>query len=247
LFAAERIWLMTSPNHDARVFDTGFQQSSVHIAIADDYPVLLAGLRQSLTACDDIVVVAECMCIGDLLAQVALKKPDVILLGCETDAGELARQLHSLAERHVDAKIIVFTGNGNLDFHEVALRNGARGVLLKHCPMPRVGETIRKVSRGELCFDRALTHRMLSTFVRRKRPEPPPAKARLATLTGRESQVMSRICEGLRNKEIASKLYISDATVAHHLTSIYRKLGLADRTELLLYAHQNDISSLRAS
>jgi DNA-binding NarL/FixJ family response regulator len=58
---------------------------------------------------------------------------------------------------------------------------------------------------------------------------------------------MSRICEGLRNKEIASKLYISDATVAHHLTSIYRKLGLADRTELLLYAHQNDISSLRAS
>ena len=238
---------MNAPTHDARNFEAGSPETSIHIALADDFPVLLAGLRQSLTSCDDIVVVAECVRMGDLLAQVTLKKPDIILLGCEADAETLANQLHGLAERHVDAKVIIFTGNASLDFHEVALRNGARGVLLKHCGLQVVAETIRKVFRGELSFDRALTHRMLSTFVRRKRPEPPPQEAKIATLTGRESQVMSRICEGLRNKEIASKLYISDATVAHHLTSIYRKLGLADRTELLLYAHQNDISSLRAS
>ena len=238
---------MNSTTYDARIFEAGVQAASIHIAIADDYPVLLAGLRQSLAACDDVVVLAECTCMGDLLAQVALKKPEIILLGCESsDADNLARQLHELAERHADARVIVFTGNASLDFHEVALRNGARGVLLKHCAPHSIAETVRKVSRGDLCFDRALTHRMLSTFVQRKRPEC-PEKAKIATLTGRESEVMSRICEGLRNKEIASKLYISDATVAHHLTSIYRKLGLADRTELLLYAHQNDISSLRAS
>jgi DNA-binding NarL/FixJ family response regulator len=142
-------------------------------------------------------------------------------------------------------KVIVFTGNPNLDFHEEALRNGAKGVLLKHCAPDLVAKTIRRVSRGVLCFDRALTDRMLSTFVRRKQTEPPPEIARISSLTERENQIIGRICEGLRNKEIANKLYISDATVAHHLTSIYRKLGLADRIELLLYAHHNGISSLR--
>jgi two-component system, NarL family, nitrate/nitrite response regulator NarL len=142
-------------------------------------------------------------------------------------------------------KVIVFTGNPNLDFHEEALRNGVKGILLKHCAPELVAKTIRKVSRGALCFDRALTNRMLSTFVRRKETELPPEIARISSLTERENQIICRLCEGLRNKEIASKLYISDATVAHHLTSIYRKLGLADRIELLLYAYQNGISSHR--
>jgi DNA-binding NarL/FixJ family response regulator len=245
--SAEAAQLMNSTTYDSKFFDVHVQETSINLAIADDYPVLLAGMRQALAPCDDIVVVAECTRIADLLAQVSLKKPEVVLLGCETDVDSLAQHLHGLAERLTDVKVIVFTGNASLDFHEVALRNGARGVLLKQCAPQLIAETVRKVSLGELCFDRALTHRMLSTFVRRKRTEPLPEKPKIATLTGRESQVMSRICEGLRNKEIASKLYISDATVAHHLTSIYRKLGLADRTELLLYAHQNDISSLRAS
>ena len=146
-----------------------------------------------------------------------------------------------------DLKVIVFTGNPNLDFHEIALRNGARGVLLKQCPPDSIVKAIRTVSRGELCFDRALTHRMLSTFVQRKPRQALPEEAKISSLTGRENQIISQICEGMRNKEIARKLYISDATVAHHLTSIYRKLGLADRTELLLYAQQNGISTLRAS
>ena len=221
--------------------------TEVSVVIADDLPVLLAGVRQILAASEEIVVLAESTRIDDLLVEVSARRPDVVLLGCETTAELLSQQLHSLAERHLDTKIIVFTSNPSLDYHEIALRNGARGVLAKNCSVRLVAETIQKVARGEMCFERALTQRMLSSFVRRKRQEAPPAKAGIDTLTGRESQVMRRICEGLRNKEIASKLYISDATVAHHLTSIYRKLGLADRTELLLYAHQNDILTRRAS
>jgi DNA-binding NarL/FixJ family response regulator len=83
---------------------------------------------------------------------------------------------------------------------------------------------------------------MLKTFVRRKHPELPPEAANASSLTGRETQVMRRICQGMRTKEIAYELQISNATVAHNLTSIYRKLGLADRTELLLYAHRNQTS-----
>jgi DNA-binding NarL/FixJ family response regulator len=238
---------MHSTAYDSKIFDASPSEAGINIAIADDYPVLIAGMRQSLEPCDDIVVVAECTQISDLVAQVALKKPDVILLGCETDLDSLAPQLLSITERHPDAKVIVFTGNASLNFHEAALRNGAKGVLLKHCAPELIVKTVRKVYRGELCFDRALTHRMLSTFVKRKPTETLPEMAKISSLTRRESQIISRICEGMRNKEIASKLYISDATVARHLTSIYRKLGLTDRTELLLYAQQNGISSLKAS
>jgi DNA-binding NarL/FixJ family response regulator len=220
---------------------------AISIAIADEYPVLLAGMRQFLAPCADISVLAECIGFAELQAQVALKKPQVILSGCESSMEELAQQLHRLAEQHADGKVILFTGNASPHYHEVALRNGAKGVLLKHSAPEIVVKTIRKVSRGGLCFDPELTERMLTTLVQRKAPDAAAQKAGISALTGRENQIISRICEGMRNKEIASKLYISDATVAHHLTSIYRKLGLADRTELLLYAHHNGISPLRAS
>jgi two-component system, NarL family, nitrate/nitrite response regulator NarL len=238
---------MYSTTTDSTNQDANLREGSINIAIADDYPVLLAGMRQFLAPCEDIVVLAECTRVSDLLEQVALKKPDIILLGCETHLENLAQQLHSIAELHSDGKVIVFTGNLSSNFHEAALRNGAKGILLKQGPPELIAKTVRKVSRGDLCFDRALADRVLSTFVQRKPAETPPEKARISSLTGRENQIISRICEGMRNKEIASKLYISDATVAHHLTSIYRKLGLADRTELLLFAQQNGISRLKAS
>ena len=238
---------MYPTSYDSQPYAEDLRPATIHIALADDYPVLLAGMRQSLASCDDIVVVAEATQVADLLGQAAVKKPDVILFGCEASGAGLAGQLHSFIEQDADVKVIVFTGNASSDFHEIALRNGARGVLLKHCAPQLIARTIRKVSRGDLCFDRALTDRMLNTLVQRKKVEPPPEVARISSLTGRESQVISRVCEGMRNKEIASKLYISDATVAHHLTSIYRKLGLADRTELLLYAHHNGISPLGAA
>ncbi len=238
---------MYPTTQNSRVFDAGPRETSIDVAIADDYPVLLAGMRQSLAPCDDIVVVAECTRFTDLLAEVALNKPEVILLGCEGNLENLSQQLHSIAELHSEVKVIVFTGNVNVNFHEAALRNGAKGILLKQCAPEWIAKTVRKVSQGDLCFDTALTHRVLSTLVQRKPTELPAAKAGISSLTGRENQIISRICQGMRNKEIASKLYISDATVAHHLTSIYRKLGLADRTELLLYAHNNGISTLKAS
>jgi DNA-binding NarL/FixJ family response regulator len=240
---------MSPAIHDSKVYVGPLREVSIsiNIAVADDYPVLLTGVRQSLAACDDITVVAECNQMVDLLAQVAQKKPEVVLFGCEANLDDLGQHLHSIAERHPDAKVIVFTGNASINFHEAALRNGAKGVLMKRCAPELIARTVRKVFRGELCFDRALTHRMLSTFVRRKTEESKPETDKISLLTKRENQIIGRICEGMRNKEIASKLYISDATVAHHLTSIYRKLGLADRTELMLYAYHNGISTLKAS
>ena len=101
---------MYSATYDPEILDGSSRETRINIVIADDYPVLLAGMRQSLALCDDIAIVAECTRIGDLLAQVALKKPEVILLGCEMNLDSLAQQLHSIAERHPDARVISLPG-----------------------------------------------------------------------------------------------------------------------------------------
>jgi two-component system nitrate/nitrite response regulator NarL len=236
---------MSSDAYASEGFIAGNSEAAIPLAIVDDYPLLIAGIEQFLASCGDIVVVAQCTRFPDLLVQIALKHPKIILLGCETSFDRLPKQLLAITERDPEAKVIVFTGNQNLEFHEEALRNGARGVILKHCAPELIAKSVRKVHRGGLCFDRSLTDRMLSTFVRHKHPKLPTEAARISSLTERETQIISRISEGLRNKEIAYELHISNATVAHTLTAIYRKLGLADRTELLLYAHRNRISALQ--
>jgi len=154
---------MYPTTQNSRIFDAAPREGGIHIALADDYPVLLAGMRQSLAPCDDIVVVAECTRFSDLLSEVSLNKPEVILLGCDSNLENLSHQLHSIAELHADVKVIVFTGNVNVNFHEAALRNGAKGILLKQCSPEWIAKTVRKVSQGDLCFDPALTHRVLST------------------------------------------------------------------------------------
>ena len=93
---------------------------------ADDYPVFLAGMRQSLAPCSDIVVVAECTRFSDLLAEVASNKPEVILLGCDSNLENLSQQLHSIAELHSDVKGDRLYRKRKLNFHEVALRTGQR-------------------------------------------------------------------------------------------------------------------------
>ncbi len=137
---------MYATAHTPESFVANPREAIINIAIADDYPLLLAGMRQILAPCDDIVVVAECTRMPDLLAQVALKRPEIILFGCESNRDNLAQHLHSISERHSEVKVIVFTGNPSLDFHEEALRNGVKGVLLKHCAPDLVAKTIRKVS-----------------------------------------------------------------------------------------------------
>lgn len=245
---------MYSITYDSRNFDTfpktsiaSTDEAAIQLAIADDYPLLIVGMEQLLASCQDIVVVAQCTRFHDLLAQMALKRPKIILFGCETSFDKISQQLHAITEQDPEARVLLFTGNQSVEFHEEALRNGARGVILKSCAPELIARSVRQVHRGNLCFDRALTDRMLGTFfLRRKQAELSPETVKISSLTLRETQIICRICEGMRNKEISHELHISNSTVAHHLTSIYRKLGLADRTELLLYAQRNEISALRA-
>src|SRR6201986_3256885 len=100
---------MYSATYNSKVLEATPRETRIQVVLADDYPVLLAGMRQSLALCDDITVVLEGTRLAALLPQVAFKKPDVVLLGWERTMDNLAQQLHSLADRHWDARVVVFT------------------------------------------------------------------------------------------------------------------------------------------
>ena len=104
-------------------------------------------------------------------------------------------------------------------------------------------EAIAKVRAGEVWLEPSMVARVLGELTRPQTAQPiSPEAAKIATLTGREREVITLVGEGLRNQHIAERLYISEATVRHHLTAIFAKLGVADRFELAIYAYQHGLA-----
>ena len=123
------------------------------------------------------------------------------------------------------------------------LRRGAKGVLQRKWPVPQIPMEIKKVTNGGEWLEQSAAERDPER-VPSKRTVPDADKRRIASLTPRERDVIESICLGLRNKEISNRLHISMATVSHHLTSIYSKLGVSDRTSLVIYAARQRLVTL---
>jgi two-component system response regulator DegU len=209
--------------------------SSIQVVFADNQPLALCGLRSAVADHADIHVLAECMNREGLLQAVRDHTPDVLLVSGELLQHELdsIEHLRALAE---DTRVILLTARKDPEFIEEALRCGAHGVLDRERPLHYIPIAIRKVTSGGLWFTRNVTDRMLEELLENKSKAPDGDALKIASITARERAVIELICEGLRNKEISDRLHISDATVSHHLTSIFRKLEVEDRTSLVIFA-----------
>jgi DNA-binding NarL/FixJ family response regulator len=118
-----------------------------------------------------------------------------------------------------------------------ALRGGSSGFLLKDAPPEQLVEAIRIVARGDALLAPSITRRLIERFLRQPVLAPPGSKP-LHQLTTREREVLELIAYGLSNSEIAARLYLTEATVKTHVAHIYRKLGLRDRAQAVVYAHE---------
>ena len=134
--------------------------------------------------------------------------------------------------------ISLVTGIADLQTHRLAIQLGALNCK-KQEPYEVLAKAIRKVYAGEAWIDCSMVAGIISTFSRGS--EPNPETERAALLSERERQVISSLGRGLKNKEIAEHLCISDTTVRHHLTAIFSKLQVADRLELLIFAYRNGL------
>ncbi len=138
---------------------------------------------------------------------------------------------------------IVFTSPHVVEIQEEAVRAGARGIVIKDQAVDILIKAIQKVHEGELWLNRKMTAKLVDDLSRPNAgTHRDPDAAKIATLTAREKEIIAIACQGLRNREVAKRLFISEVTVRHHLTSIYSKLGLTDRFELALYAFRRGLA-----
>jgi DNA-binding NarL/FixJ family response regulator len=186
-------------------------------------------------------VVGEAGRRAEALAIAAHCPADIVLLDLDLD-GEMSLDfLQDLIRLGKDVRVIIFTGISDPALHRRAVRLGAAGLVLKEKASAVLLKAIELVHAGEVWLDRTMTASVLSELTRVDDSTNDPEKTRIASLTRREHEIISLVCKGLKNNEIASLLFISEATVRNHLTSILSKLMLSDRFELALFSYRNGL------
>lgn len=213
----------------------------IQVVIADNQPLTLSGLRSAVADHDDIQVLAECQDRERLTDTVRKHSPDILLVSTDILREELDA-LERLVAEIDETRVIVLTSRKDPDFLENALRCGAKGVIQREWPVQRVPVAIRKVIKGGVWLERTVAERVLENLLNARETEDPEAK-KIASITPREREVIRLICQGSKNKTISDTLHISEATVSHHLTSIYRKLEVDDRTSLVIYSAKHNLAT----
>nr|PZN33456.1 MAG: DNA-binding response regulator [Chloroflexota bacterium] len=218
---------------------------NIRIVLVDDHVVMRAGVRMVLESHPGLLVVGEASNRAEALAVVASTAPDLVLLDLDLGEENGIDLIDELLVTVPGVQVLVLTGLRDPEIHRHVVRHGAMGLVLKDRAVETLIKAVETVFAGEVWFDGALLAAGLRERIRPGGAHPPnPERAKIDSLTPREREVISLIGEGLRNREIAARLVISESTVRHHLTSIFGKLGVDDRTELLIYAYRHRLIDL---
>lgn len=203
--------------------------------LVDDHAVLRDGLRSILDMEEDIKVVGEALSGDGALIKVPLCQPDIILMDINMPVKNGVEVTAELKKMFPHIKVLVLTMHSHEEYFMAAIRSGADGYLLKDAPSEKVVEAIRTVARGESVIHPSMTKKLLA-FHQQKQ-----ASQEDSMLTEREKEVLLCLVEGLSNKEIADRLYISDKTVKIHVSKIFKKLNVKSRSQVVIYAVQNQL------
>ncbi len=172
------------------------------------------------------------------------EQPDIVLLHeslNDTIGLDLISQLATVISK---PRIILVTAMTDSHYHVQAMQNGAMGVVITQQSPEVLYRAIEKVHAGEVWLDRSLIASFLVNSQKNKTAAIDPQARKIALLSAREREVISLVGEGLKNQQIADQLFLSEVTIRHHLTSIFKKLAVTDRLELVIYAYQNGLAQL---
>jgi DNA-binding NarL/FixJ family response regulator len=202
---------------------------TVRVALADDHRVVRVGLQELLSTFEDVDVVGVAEG-GERAVEVCVaERPDVLLLDLsmpDVDGVEVSRRLATAAP---DTRIVVFTSFSDRDRIVEALDAGAIGYLLKDAEPEEIHQAILAAARGES----PLAPKAAAALLAERATRPVSVE-----LTARERDVLSLVVQGLANKQIARRLGISEKTVKGHLTNLFQRIGVADRTQAALWAER---------
>lgn len=217
-------------------------QTIISVIIIDDHPIFRAGLKMLIDGQTGIRVVGEGGSPGEAIALTAEQQPRIILLDLDLTGFSGLDIISDLLAAASNSMIIILTGIRDHLIHVKALRLGARGVILKDQAKETLFKAIEKVNAGEVWLDESMLGAILAR-IPEQNPDPPtvPQDSGIETLTKREREIISLVCEGLRNQQIADRLFLSEGTIRNHLTVIYEKLGVSDRFGLIVFAGQHGL------
>ncbi|WP_043930163.1 response regulator [Bacillus sp. EB01] len=213
----------------------------IKLMLVDDHAVLRDGLKNILDLEADIEVVGEAVSGQDALVKVPEIQPDVILMDINIPDKNGIEVTGIIKKEFPQIKVLVLTMFDHDEYFMSAIREGADGYLLKDAPSQHVVEAIRSVARGQSVIAPSMTKKFLSF----NQPQAePPRESKDALLTEREKEVLLCLVQGMNNKEIAQALFISDKTVKIHVSKIFKKLDVKSRSQVVIYAVQNQLIPL---
>jgi DNA-binding NarL/FixJ family response regulator len=205
----------------------------IRVVIADDHAVVRAGLAQLLATFAGVELVGAAADGEEAVALSAERDPDVVLMDLEMPVLDGIEATRRIRAAQPDVAVVVLTSFSDRERILSALDAGAAGYLLKDAEPDELVRAIEAAARGEAPLDPKAARALLSA-----RRAPGPADA----LSDREREVLALVAKGLPNKLIAQRLGISEKTVKAHLTSVYRQIGVTDRTQAALWAQRHDVS-----
>jgi len=214
----------------------------ITIMIVDDHVVIRSGLRMLIEHDRQMRVVGMAGNREEALERAASETPDVIILDLLLGDEDALTFLPELCEASPKSRVLILTGVQNPDSHRRAIRRGAMGIVLKEHAADQLLKAIKKVNEGEVWIERSMVGDMIQELSRPAMVDPEMVK--IQSLTDREREVIALVGEGLKNKQVGERLFISETTVTHHLSSVFSKLDVSDRLELIIYAFRHGLAKM---
>jgi DNA-binding NarL/FixJ family response regulator len=200
---------------------------TLKVLIADDHRLMIEAIRLALADCDDIEIVGEATIGSQVLPYTSRTKPDVVLLDIHMPEMDGLTCLDLLRKRHPEVTVVMLSGHDEPETVRAALSRGARTFISKQVDPRDLASAIRLAAEG------AVYHALTPNAT------PAESESQKAGITPSEQRVLEALARGLSNKEIAQELWLTQQTVKFHLTHIYRRLGVTNRTEAVRYAYQH--------
>lgn len=225
----------------------GISRKKITIAILATYPLVRQSLRLILDSNREFTVSDAVQSTAELLSKVNARSPDIVLLCLMRNEGkniEILREVNKIAPQ--SKAVILFSPDSLLD-QPAALSLGVAGIIEANQGARALIQAIKQVSEGEVWLNQKLLAQLLDNNFKSPKTKNANKYLKADELTRREIEVVGMIGLGMNNKDISKSMFISEATVRHHLSSIYSKLNIEDRLNLAIYAYRRQIVKFPAN